>query len=140
MRELQALLPQALEHEDPEAVQSARWEVPKDASLGDLSCAVAFKLASKRRQPPHQVADVLARELQQRVDASPLKGRIDRFEAVRGFVNAFLSQEALTEVVTEILQDGETYGTTRLGEGRKVLIEFVCANPTGPFWVLWIAC
>ena len=61
--------------------ETLRWEVPKDPSFGDLSCPVAFHLASKQRQAPAHVAQRLVELLQEEVRASSLRLVVDRFEA-----------------------------------------------------------
>ena len=115
--------------------QAFRWETPKDPSLGDLSCSVAFKLASVKRQPPPAVAEQLADTLRVSCQRAQLDGRLERIEAKSGFVNLFLSQDELTQVVRDILRLGSRYGTSRIGAGQRVLLEFVSANPTGPLSV-----
>jgi len=112
-----------------------RWEVPKEPSFGDLSSAVAFKLASQRRQAPQQVAEQLVSALQEVYRCSRCDGLVERFEAKGGFVNLFLSRQALTQILRQINRQKTRYGTSRLGQGRAVLIEFVSANPTGPLSV-----
>ncbi|MBI3320273.1 MAG: arginine--tRNA ligase, partial [Candidatus Omnitrophica bacterium] len=104
-------------------------------SYGDLSSPVAFKLASHKRQAPPQIASQLIEVLQDILRRSALKGCVERFEARQGFVNLFLSQRALTGIVTRINRDKTRYGRGNTGEGRRVLIEFVSANPTGPLSV-----
>ena len=115
--------------------QDLRWEVPKEASFGDLSCPIAFKLASRQRQPPQQLARQLVTLLQDLLRPSPLAGLVERLEAQGGFVNLFLSRQALTQVLRHINRARGWYGTSHLGGGHAVLIEFVSANPTGPLSV-----
>ena len=115
--------------------ETLRWEVPKDPSFGDLSCPVAFHLASKQRQAPAHVAQRLVELLQEEVRASSLRLVVDRFEAKSGFVNLILSQDALLGVLRHIRQVKQRYGRSRLGQGRAVVVEFVSANPTGPLSV-----
>ena len=112
-----------------------RWEVPKDPSFGDLSCAVAFQLASKQRQAPAHVAQRLVELLQEAVRASSLHPVVDRFEVKGGFVNLILSQDALLGVLRDIRWVKGRYGAGHLGQGRAVVVEFVSANPTGPLSV-----
>ncbi len=112
-----------------------RWELPKDPSFGDLSNSVAFKLAARRRQPPVPVAHALAQDLMTRGRATPLAGRVDRIEAKAGFLNVFLSTQALAEVLRGILRTRDRYGTRRVPQPPSINIEFVSANPTGPLSV-----
>ena len=115
--------------------QAAQWEVPRDATFGDLSSPVAFRLASRaRRNPPHVAAELVT-ALQQALQQSSLAPSVERIEANAGFVNVTLSGQTLAHVVAQVLHEGTRYGTSRLGEGRSALIEFVSANPTGPLSV-----
>jgi arginyl-tRNA synthetase len=112
-----------------------RWEIPKDPSFGDLSNAVSFRVAADRKRPPQQIAEELAAAFASGCRQAGLSGWIDRVEAKAGFLNIFLSREALTGIVRRILRQGRRYGTLRQGAGPSVNIEFVSANPTGPLSV-----
>jgi len=117
------------------AIETLRWEVPKDPTFGDFSSPIAFKLASSQRCPPQDVAEQLVERFRQAATQAGLDSLIDHLEVKRGFVNVFLSSHALANVVATILRERTRYGTGRLGEGKAVLIEFVSANPTGPLSV-----
>ncbi len=117
----------------PEA--ALRWEIPKDPSFGDLSNAVSFRLAAKRRQPPQAVAQELSQLFFAGCQQGSLASRIDRVEAKGGFLNVFLSQGALTHVLRDVLKQARRFGTRRLAQAPAVNIEFVSANPTGPLSV-----
>jgi len=112
-----------------------RWEVPKDPALGDLASPIAFRLASSRKQAPPQVAAQLVTSLQEALRGSPLQRMVERLEAKGGFVNAFLSPWALAQILTQINRQRRRYGTSRMGQGESILLEFVSANPTGPLSV-----
>ncbi|MGQ3891571.1 arginine--tRNA ligase [Legionella sp. CNM-4043-24] len=104
-------------------------ERTKDSSHGDFACNLALLLAKPCRQAPRQVADML-------VAAMESHEQLDRVEiAGPGFINFFLRADALTQVVKTVLEQGEQFGRSRIGNGQKVLIEFVSANPTGPLHV-----
>jgi len=132
--QLNHLLAQAVRTLDP-SVGAIRWEVPKDPSFGDLSSPMAFKLASQRRQPLPQIVQRLAEAIQGLLRDPQASRLVDRLDVKGGFVNLFLSQAALTQVLTHIAREGEQYGAGRLGEGKCILVEFVSANPTGPLSV-----
>ena len=133
---LTELLRQAVGRPDADADgDSLRWEVPKEPAFGDLSCPIAFRLAARRRQAPPHIAEQLVRALQAALPGSAGRGWVDRLEARSGFVNVFLSRAALAEVISQIRRQRGRYGTSRLGRGKTVLIEFVSANPTGPLSV-----
>ena len=112
-----------------------RWDIPKDASYGDLSNPVSFKLAASRRQPPPVVAQELAKAFLARCKRLRLAKHIDRVEAKAGFLNVFLSQRVLLGALRQILREGARYGTRTLSDAPSVNIEFVSANPTGPLSV-----
>ncbi len=104
-------------------------ERPKLASHGDLSCNVALQLARSLRRNPRQLADLLRSEL-------PFSPLVDKTEvAGGGFINFHLTPEAKVGVVREALERGQDFGRSPIGGGRKVLVEFVSANPTGPLHV-----
>lgn len=133
--QLNHLFAEALRGLDAAAGQAAKWEIPKDAALGDLSSTVAFKLAASQRRAPAAVAEDLATTLRAHVKGSSIGSWIDRIEATRGFVNVFLSAPALAHVVRQVRRLGPRYGTSRAESSSRVLVEFVSANPTGPLSV-----
>ena len=119
----------------PASTAAVRWDIPKEASLGDLSSPIAFTLASARRQPPPAVAEEIIAQLRAVLAARRLAGVVERLDVVRGFINLFLSQQALSGVVRRIHRERHQYGRGQAGAGKSVLIEFVSANPTGPLSV-----
>lgn len=105
-------------------------EVPRVKEFGDFSTNVAMKLAKALRKPPMEIANSIAEEIQQ---AKPL---ILRAEAVKpGFVNIWINPEEMTNIVQQILAEDEKYGAVDVGQGKRVLVEFVSANPTGPLHI-----
>jgi arginyl-tRNA synthetase len=104
-------------------------ERTRDAANGDFASNVAMRLARAARQPPRALAEAI-------VAALPPHPGIARVEiAGAGFINFHLARAAQTDVVRRILEAGERYGTNESGAGRKVLVEFVSSNPTGPLHV-----
>ena len=104
-------------------------ERPKLASHGDFASNLALQLAKALKANPREIAQRLVREL-------PVSPWLDQAEvAGAGFINFRLAAAAKTQVVHEILAGGDDYGRNRLGEGQKVQVEFVSANPTGPLHV-----
>ena len=100
-------------------------ERPKKAGFGDYSTNAAMLLAPVLGEPPRAVAEKLGAALQARVDG------VERVEvAGPGFLNLFLADGWYTGAVDEVLAAGDAYG--RGDGGRKVQVEFVSANPTGP--------
>jgi arginyl-tRNA synthetase len=104
-------------------------ERPKQASHGDYACNLAMQLAKPLRKPPRDIANVL-------IAALPKSGVIEKVEiAGAGFINVFITRAAKQDVVHGVLQAGAGYGHVHVGGGRKVGVEFVSANPTGPLHV-----
>lgn len=104
-------------------------ERPKNAEHGDFSSNLAMVLAKPLRQNPRSIADNL-------IKALPASEYISRIEiAGAGFINFYLSPMARQKVVREILSLRDRYGWNQTGNGRKLQVEFVSANPTGPLHV-----
>ena len=109
-------------------VHDARFRLdrPRETGHGDLATNVAMTLASRLRRPPREIA----RDLKDRLDG--IEG-VDRIEiAGPGFLNFFLGLAAVGGAVHRILAAGDRYGRSEVGGGRRVMVEFVSANPTGP--------
>ena len=128
---LTELFTQALRTVAPEHANdlSIIMDRPKQAQHGDYACNLAMQLAKPLRRSPRDIAQALIAAL----PASPV---IDKVEiAGAGFINVFITTSAKQSVVRGVLQLGEDYGRVNLGEGRKLQVEFVSANPTGPLHV-----
>jgi arginyl-tRNA synthetase len=101
-------------------------ERPKKAGFGDYSTNAAMLLAPVLGEPPRAVAERLGAALKER-----LAGRVDKVEvAGPGFLNLFLADAWYLSAVDEVLAAGDAFG--RGGESRRIQVEFVSANPTGP--------
>jgi arginyl-tRNA synthetase len=129
-RELTRLLHAALASVAPDiAAPDILLDRPKQAAHGDIACNVALQLAKALKQNPRVIAERIVREL-------PPSGVIERAEvAGAGFINFFFSAAVKQAVVGRVLAEGERYGHSDSGAGRKVQVEFVSANPTGPLHV-----
>ncbi|MFV0490267.1 MAG: arginine--tRNA ligase [Pseudorhodobacter sp.] len=104
-------------------------EPPRDAAHGDMATNAAMVLAKPAGKKPRDIAEKLAT----RLDADP---RIEQAEvAGPGFLNLRLKPEVWQGLLAAVLQSGPDYGQSGIGQGRKVNIEFVSANPTGPMHV-----
>lgn len=109
---------------DPERIEV---EVPRERSHGDLSANLALVLSSRLRRNPRAIAEELVSGLE--FDS----GMIEKVEiAGPGFINAFIALSWLKENVNRIVSMGNRYGFSDEGEGARVQVEFVSANPTGP--------
>ncbi len=100
-------------------------EKPREEKYGDLSTNVAFLIAKKLHKKPQDIA----MELAEHMSSSSGLGKV---EAVGGFVNVKFSEELIREEFRKLLAEGEKYYRENLGRGKRVQIEFVSANPTGP--------
>lgn len=106
-------------------------ESPKRPEWGDFSSSVAMTLASQVRQPPVKVAELLAKGL--RAQFSDVFVRVS--VAPPGFLNLTLHPLRWIQVLRMIQDHGSLYGTSHIGKGKRILLEFVSANPTGPLHV-----
>ncbi|WP_447979605.1 arginine--tRNA ligase [Candidatus Nitrospira bockiana] len=105
-------------------------DLPKRPEWGDLASTVAMAVASSEKRAPQEVAQIIANHLQRHT------GVFDRIDIARpGFLNLTVKRDLWFEVLAEIEQQGGAYGRSDLGRGRRVLIEYVSANPTGPLHV-----
>jgi arginyl-tRNA synthetase len=106
------------------------WEVPRDDAHGDYATNVALALARPARKAPRQIAEAI-------VSHFPKSGLVDRLEiAGPGFLNVFLAPDWCAEALKGVLAAGDAYGTSDAGRGRRLLLEFVSANPTGPLVIV----
>ncbi|HWO76992.1 MAG TPA: arginine--tRNA ligase [Bacillus sp. (in: firmicutes)] len=112
----------AKEEEIPDVI----LEIPKDKEHGDYATNMAMQLARVAKKAPKLIAEAIKSEF----DLS--KTSVEKIEiAGPGFINFYLNNQYLTELIPTILEAGETYGESNIGQGRKVQVEFVSANPTG---------
>ncbi|MCG8324270.1 MAG: arginine--tRNA ligase [Thiotrichales bacterium] len=113
----------------PDALPGIRLERARDKQHGDFACNIAMLLARQVGKAPRDLAGLIVAN----IPDSPI---IDRIEiAGPGFINFFLHASAQSNVIGDILGKGEHYGHTGKGKGKRILIEFVSANPTGPLHV-----
>lgn len=102
-------------------------ETPADPSHGDFASNVAMVSAKAFHLPPRKIAEILC-------DRMDFTGTyIERVEvAGPGFINFFVSRRYFSDVLKGIHADGADYGKSDYGKGKRVMVEFVSANPTGP--------
>ena len=104
-------------------------ERPKNKNHGDFSTNLAMLLAKPLRQNPRAIAESL-------IQALPTSAYVEKVEiAGAGFINFYLGANAKQAVIGLIAAQGEKFGHNQVGQGRKVQVEFVSANPTGPLHV-----
>lgn len=118
------------------AVETAGYKLPADFDLqpsskkefGDFSTNVAMLIGEKEKKSPPEVAKEITTKLKDNV--------FSKIEvAGGGFINLFLAPKFLTTSLADILKSGANFGKSDVGEGKKVLVEFISANPTGPLHI-----
>jgi len=102
-------------------------EIPKNDKFGDFSTNIALILSGKVGKNPREIASDLVDLLKD--SGNPIFGNID--VAGPGFINFYVKNQAVTSRLKDILVDPEAWGSSDVGKGHKVLVEFVSANPTG---------
>lgn len=108
-------------------------ERPRDPSHGDIACNIAMQLAKPLKKNPRELAQALVASVMSNPDRNDLIADMDI--AGPGFINMRLCAAASQAVIETIMQEGAQYGRSDTGAGKKVLVEFVSANPTGPLHV-----
>lgn len=104
-------------------------ERTRDATHGDFATNAAMQLAKAAKRKPRDLAQAI-------IDALPASEHVARVEiAGPGFINFFLAPAAYHRELLRVLDEGSAYGRSTLGAGRRVIVEFVSANPTGPLHV-----
>ncbi|MEA5113724.1 MAG: arginine--tRNA ligase [Geobacteraceae bacterium] len=105
-------------------------EVPNHADHGDYASNIAMALARDEKKPPRKIADTLVKEL---------AGSDSFFESIEiagpGFINFFINKDVWRESLRKITSAGDNYGKSTVGQGKKIQVEFVSANPTGPLHI-----
>jgi len=108
-------------------------EYPREKAFGDYSTNIAMQLAGKAKRSPLDIAELLVNKL---ISYKVTKLLFDKVEAVKpGFINFVLSPKFLVEQVKEIIKQEEKFGKSKIGKGKKVQVEFISANPTGPLTI-----
>ncbi|MFN7148169.1 MAG: arginine--tRNA ligase [Microthrixaceae bacterium] len=125
---LTSALRQALEGLGLDAPEEIHLEQPARREHGDFSSNVAMKLAKPAGRPPRE----LAQDVVDRIAAALPEHVVGVEVAGPGFVNFRLDDGWLHDMVPTVLAAGDDFGRSALGNGRKVMVEFVSANPTGP--------
>lgn len=104
-------------------------EVPKNPDHGDFSCNIAMLLARSAKRPPRELASDLAANLCENPAFSAVN------VAGPGFINFVCADAQVFAVVHQVLKSEAAYGRSDAGSGRRVQVEFVSANPTGPLHI-----
>lgn len=106
-----------------------QFERTRDPAHGDWASNIALMSAKAAGKPPRVIAQAI-------IDALPANDAISRVElAGPGFINFFLNAGSRFAAIEHILKDAQAYGSPNIGNGQRVLLEYVSANPTGPMHV-----
>ncbi len=124
-----ALFRKAVRTVSPESEPTIVLERPRQADHGEFACTLALQLAKTTHRPPRELAKAL-------IDALPPSKFIEKIDvAGPGFINIFLTLAAKQSVVSEVLNSNGRWGEINLGHQRRIQVEFVSSNPTGPLHV-----
>ena len=105
-------------------------EIPADKAHGDFATKIAMISARAFRMAPRKIAEIITENL------DITDSYFDKFEiAGPGFINFFLGAHWFSDVLHEVIATGNDYGKTAFGQNKKVMVEFVSANPTGPMHI-----
>ncbi|NEU30448.1 arginine--tRNA ligase [bacterium LRH843] len=111
---------------EKEQIPEVILESPKEKAHGDYASNMAMQLARIAKKAPRQIADELVAHLNKE------RASIEKVEiAGPGFINFFMDNSYLRDVVPAVLRAGDTYGETNVGNNKRIQVEFVSANPTG---------
>lgn len=113
-----------------EPIPGFNIEKPANSANGDFSANAALASAKAFKKSPRDIAQIIVNNLDL-TDTLFEKVEI----AGPGFLNFFLSQQYYSEIIKDVMAKGENYGKSDYGNGKKVLVEFVSANPTGPMHI-----
>ncbi len=108
-------------------VPEFKAEIPADKKNGDYSANAAFMLSKALRMPPRKIAEAITAKIN-------LEGTyfLKCEAAGAGFINFFLKPDFYADVLNEVKEKGDNYGRSDFGNNKKINVEFVSANPTGP--------
>ncbi len=113
-----------------DALPDFKIEVPSSREHGDYAVNAALVWSKSFHNAPRKIAEILTANMD--FDGT----YIDRFEiAGPGFINFFLNDDYYADIVLDVADKKENYGKSDFGEGKRVLVEFVSANPTGPMHI-----
>ncbi len=120
----------AAEELPPEIMPAFIIERPQNRANGDLSANAALVGAKAFKMPPRKIAEIIEKNIDLQ-DSYFEKLQV----AGPGFLNFTLSGKYYSDILYDVLNKGESYGTSDYGSGKRVLVEFVSANPTGPMHI-----
>ncbi|HCG72898.1 MAG TPA: arginine--tRNA ligase, partial [Nitrospina sp.] len=105
-------------------------EKPKDEKMGDFACNIAMTLARSERKNPKVIAQIIERHIEKGTAG------LDSVEiAGPGFLNLKMSRKFFLDRLADAVEQRNDFGKSNVGQGTKIMIEFVSANPTGPLHI-----
>src|SRR3989338_299037 len=114
----------------------ASFEAPPEEKFGDLTTPIVLKLAKEKKRAPRLLAQALAKTMEIGLKSFSLDSRISRISVEGpGFINFYYSAQEITSVLLRIKEEGGNFGKPSTAQKKKILLEFVSANPTGPLTV-----
>lgn len=119
-----------------QVMPSVEIEVPADRTHGEFSTNIALKSAKLLKRSPLDIAASFRETIVEGLKENGLREKIERIEVLKpGFINFYISNSAVYDILDQVLREKDNYGRSDFGQGRKINIEFVSANPTGPLSV-----
>lgn len=113
-----------------DSIPDIEIEIPKNESMGDVATTVAMSLTKTLKKPPQKIADELLSKLKEQ------SGPFEKIEiAGPGFINFTFKKEFFFENLEKLLSEEHSSLRTNIGKGKKIQVEFVSANPTGPLHI-----
>jgi len=126
---LKELVNSALEKMGIQASEKIQIDYARDRAHGDYACNIALLLAKQTGRKPRDIANDIISHLGEYPELKKVES------AGAGFINFFIRPEAFMSLLQKIFQEKSEYGFCKIGEGRRIHIEFVSSNPTGPLHV-----
>lgn len=121
---------------DNQILSTVYLEFPSQKEYGDLSLNLALRISKILKKSPIAIAESMVKYLDKEIKNTVLKEYIANVQiAGGGFINFFLTEYYFRKVLKEVIRLGNNFGRSNLGRKKKVLLEFVSANPTGPLSV-----
>lgn len=114
-------------HLEPTRIPQFVVEVPNNPAHGHFATNLAMALAGEQSNPPRKIAEIIIQNL---LDHDHLIEKAEIGGA--GFINFFVAREQWHNLLCQVIDQGDAYGRSSIGNGEKTMVEFVSANPTGP--------
>ncbi len=104
-------------------------EPPKNHDLGDWTSSIAFTISKYAKKSPQEIGERIRDKI------NDVDSKLSRIDVLSGYLNFSLNPEIYSEKLQQILDEEDHYGHLDIGKGKRILLEFVSANPTGPLHV-----